>query len=416
MGSTRVNNANFAKRYSFNGSALPADWSIIASHASHSVQVLNGECRLTDVTPTALAETIVRCKQPIKPRCRARFVVSVSAAAACDANRTWAFELVDAAGTTYASLYQASATATTYGAKSASGGNVNAAKSLTSWPTLVTTGVVLEMRINLDNLVFSAIAIDSVTATLASSYDKNFPEPDVELYAQIRLTNGATPPGGAGSYLSVHNVSLFDYEPMNVSIHEGSGMSHGSSQVPVYVGGGSVGVTGTITAAGAAAADAAVSGNPVVVAGRASSVIPTAMSADADVTHLFLDRNGRQHLIISAGSNLDNLILNHRLLSAASINATSVKASAGRVYRILAFNASAAVKYLKLYNKASAPAPATDTPILTIPLQAGVLTEIELTIGIYFATGIAYAITGAVGDTDATAVALNDVVLNLGYC
>ena len=35
--------------------------------------------------------------------------------------------------------------------------------------------------------------------------------------------------------------------------------------------------------------------------------------------------------------------------------------------------------------------------------------------GAYFATGIAYAITGGAADLDATAVAAGDVILNIGY-
>jgi len=54
--------------------------------------------------------------------------------------------------------------------------------------------------------------------------------------------------------------------------------------------------------------------------------------------------------------------------SAATTNATSAKASAGEVHVILATNTTATVKYLKLYNKASAPTVGTDTPILTIAL------------------------------------------------
>ena len=46
-------------------------------------------------------------------------------------------------------------------------------------------------------------------------------------------------------------------------------------------------------AVGKAAADAAMSGNPVLIAGRASAVVPSAVSADDDVAYLWLDRNGR---------------------------------------------------------------------------------------------------------------------------
>src|SRR5581483_5493004 len=59
-----------------------------------------------------------------------------------------------------------------------------------------------------------------------------------------------------------------------------------------------------------------------------------------------------------------------RVKSAASTNATSVKASAGRLYQIHLCNTSAALKFVKFYNKASAPTVGTDTPVATYPLAA----------------------------------------------
>lgn len=102
----------------------------------------------------------------------------------------------------------------------------------------------------------------------------------------------------------------------------------------------------------------------------------------------------------------------HRLVSAAaSTNATSVKASAGRVLSIRGYNAKAAVCYLKLYNKASAPTVGTDTPFMTIPLKASDVFYIAFEdFGLNFSTGIAYAITGAAADADTTALVAADVV------
>jgi len=104
-----------------------------------------------------------------------------------------------------------------------------------------------------------------------------------------------------------------------------------------------------------------------------------------------------------------------RVLAAASTNATSVKASAGRVHGWYLFNASASAKYFKLYNKASAPTVGSDTPVLTIPIPAGAGANVEFVKGIAFATGIAFALTGALADNDTTALSANDVVVNLLY-
>lgn len=106
----------------------------------------------------------------------------------------------------------------------------------------------------------------------------------------------------------------------------------------------------------------------------------------------------------------------YHLKSAATTNGTSVKGSAGQVYKAHAFNAAGATKYLKFYDKAGAPTVGVDTPVEVHPLEAGKLTKIEWEgFGMPFASGIALAITGGVADGDTTAVAANDVILNMGY-
>jgi hypothetical protein len=98
--------------------------------------------------------------------------------------------------------------------------------------------------------------------------------------------------------------------------------------------------------------------------------------------------------------------------SAATTNATSLKASAGNVFSIYLINNSAAVKYFKLYNKASAPTVGTDTPVAVVGIPAtgnNFVMDGSTWAPLRFSTGIAYAITGAVTDADTTAVAVNDV-------
>lgn len=111
-----------------------------------------------------------------------------------------------------------------------------------------------------------------------------------------------------------------------------------------------------------------------------------------------------------------------RLLSAAaSTNATSVKASAGDVFKIIGTNTNAAARYLKLYNKASAPTVGTDTPVMTLYLPpssvgGGVFQFDFGSKQLYFATGIAYALTTAAADADTGALTAGDVVaMNIAY-
>lgn len=108
-----------------------------------------------------------------------------------------------------------------------------------------------------------------------------------------------------------------------------------------------------------------------------------------------------------------------RLLSAATTNGTNVKASAGKLMSLYAVNLNAAVRYLKFYNKASAPTVGTDTPVLTYPIPAsstgaGFILHLPPD-GVAFSTGISYATTTGVADNDTGAVAANDIIVNGSY-
>jgi hypothetical protein len=106
-----------------------------------------------------------------------------------------------------------------------------------------------------------------------------------------------------------------------------------------------------------------------------------------------------------------------KLISLATTNATSVKASAGTIGEIFAFNTSASTKFLKLYNKASAPVVGTDVPIITIPIAPSLECNFRISDigGMRLATGIAFAITGAAADADTTAVAAGDVIVGIQF-
>lgn len=106
------------------------------------------------------------------------------------------------------------------------------------------------------------------------------------------------------------------------------------------------------------------------------------------------------------------------LISAASTNATSTKASPGTLYSIVAINLNAAVRYLKLYNKASAPTVGTDTPIMTFPIPAsttGAGLAIDWGPGVDFSIGIAFALTTGSASSDTGAVAASEIFINGVY-
>ncbi len=100
--------------------------------------------------------------------------------------------------------------------------------------------------------------------------------------------------------------------------------------------------------------------------------------------------------------------------SANNTNPTVVKASAGSVYSVNCTNASAAVRYLKFYDKATAPTVGTDTPVLTLAIPVGAF-SINLG-GFPFAVGISYGIVTGAADNNTTAPAAGDILgLNILY-
>lgn len=92
-----------------------------------------------------------------------------------------------------------------------------------------------------------------------------------------------------------------------------------------------------------------------------------------------------------------------------------VSALPAEIIRYHFFNNSAAVLYLKIYNKATA-AVAADTPIQTLALPIKVPVTLNLTDAeIKLNTGLSLRATTGIADADTGAPAANDVSVNLAY-
>ena len=102
-------------------------------------------------------------------------------------------------------------------------------------------------------------------------------------------------------------------------------------------------------------------------------------------------------------------------ISAASTNADTVKASAGLVTGYFLVNTAAAFSYVKLYDKASNPTVGSDTPLCVFGIPAASSANVNLSLPLAFATGIAIAIVTGIADSDSTAVAANDVAVTLYF-
>jgi len=209
--------------------------------------------------------------------------------------------------------------------------------------------------------------------------------------------------------------------------------------------------TGGIWTQGAIASGATDTGNPVKVGGRYNAALPTL--ADGQRGDLQLTSAGTVLVTLATSSGgtgltdngaadgkngtLQGLIANARnflwngatwdrtkkpnavarlVSAAASTNATLVKASAGDVFHITSQSVVATARWLKLYNKGAAPTVGTDVPVMTFYLPANAQFDVAFDTPVYFSAGIAFAITAAGADADATAIAAGDIVgLNVVY-
>ena len=98
-----------------------------------------------------------------------------------------------------------------------------------------------------------------------------------------------------------------------------------------------------------------------------------------------------------------------------------IKATAGQVYWITAFNLTASVLYLKFCNATAANVTVgTTTPVLTFPIPTqgdtnGAGFVLAIPNGIAFGTAITVAATTGIADNNTGAPAANACVVNIGY-
>ena len=113
----------------------------------------------------------------------------------------------------------------------------------------------------------------------------------------------------------------------------------------------------------------------------------------------------------------ENYTSKFRLLSANTTNATLVRAGVAKLGWLIVGNVGAAVAYLKLYDKATAPTVGTDTPIATFMIPGSTTGGSPQIIPLYIPInlGIGIGTTGLMIDSDTTAVALNQVSVFLTY-
>jgi hypothetical protein len=106
--------------------------------------------------------------------------------------------------------------------------------------------------------------------------------------------------------------------------------------------------------------------------------------------------------------------LTSHIVSAASTNATNIKASAGQVFGWYIYNSNAAARKVAFHNTAGTPT-AGSSIFFSVMIPAGSAANVFSDIGITFGTGIAVTMVTGLADSDSTGVAANDLICNIFY-
>ena len=112
---------------------------------------------------------------------------------------------------------------------------------------------------------------------------------------------------------------------------------------------------------------------------------------------------------------LNPAVVSATVVSANTNNATVVKASAGLLYGFSVNNINAAVRYLKFYNLAAAPAPATDAEALVVAVPTVSSQTVMFPVPLEFSVGISWALVTGIAANDNTSVSATEHVVTLFY-
>ena len=211
---------------------------------------------------------------------------------------------------------------------------------------------------------------------------------------------------GAGA-AAIGTVSVTNF-PATQNVAVTSALPAGSNSIGTVVLGAGAAAVGSVTL-GAAIPTGANTIGSVVISGTPAVTISGNVS-------LGTGGNTVGYVNVAYNTGATNGALTSHIVAAASTNATTIKASAGRVIGwSLANTSNVSYRYVKLYNITTTPVPGTSTVTQTIAIAPNTVSNFALEGGINHTVGIGYAIVTGSADSDNTAVSAGDVVGDIYY-
>lgn len=144
----------------------------------------------------------------------------------------------------------------------------------------------------------------------------------------------------------------------------------------------------------------------------------TLTPADGDYAPLHVDSMGRLQIAPAVNptpATSGGCSMFSKISLGTSSDETNVKSTPGQLYGIHVSNKNAAARYLKVYDAAAAPTLGAGTPKKRIYVPAGGRVDLTFPVGTAFASGIGYALTTGVADSDTVRVAADDMIVEMEY-
>lgn len=347
-------------RDEFMGATLdPNLWEVVQTGQGQTITLTGSELRVDSGT-TANSTTIIRSKKAWHGAYRVMFVGAAALLSQRIANQTVELRMTNAAGTSYVGWLFDGTSATTGKYRSANGGVSPADTTFTGQQSTAAAGI-WEIEAFIDEVYLHSKPADSTTGRLSSSVrNRQIPDPNDDMFIEIRVSNGATAPATSGR-LSLDSILVQDISELTTEITAGRGGGGISQSIPTSV-------VSSVT--------------------LSNNVVRMDASATATSTGTF------------------------KFISAATTNSTIVRATAAsKLYGFNFTNTGATVRYVKFYNKLTAPTVGTDVPSFTVAVPAGQTVNVINTVPLSnFSAGIGMAVTGGYADNDVAAIGAGEVI------
>lgn len=148
--------------------------------------------------------------------------------------------------------------------------------------------------------------------------------------------------------------------------------------------------------------------------GQTTQAVSGTVTANIGTGSLAAGTNAIGDVGLQIRANATGAASKFHLVSAATTNATVVKASAGRIVSWRVSNTNAAWRYVKLHNSATTPTAGTGV-VETIAVPPNSTVTGTIVQGSGFSTGIGITTVTGASDSDNTAVGANDLIIDLFF-